>query len=83
MTETTYDEYRAAIAAQTQRDRDRFTGIDSHPEAPMYSAETGLRLNTWSFQEPVYAAPWDDYVWTTRISDSTFTREEVGVQVQK
>lgn len=66
MSETTYEEYRRAIAAQKQRDRERFLGIDSHPEEPMYSAETGkavrpawnaggwydatLRFTDWSFQ---------------------------------
>lgn len=43
-TETTYEEYLASVAAQTQRDRDRFLGIDSHTEAPVYSADTGQRL---------------------------------------
>ena len=41
MTETTYEEYLAAVEAQRVRDRDRWQGVE-HPEEPLYSAETGV-----------------------------------------
>lgn len=36
-----YEEYRQKVEAQRQRDLDRFTGEDSHPEQPVYDARDG------------------------------------------
>lgn len=37
-----YEEYRASVQAQAMRDKDRFTGVDSHSEEPMYAADNGM-----------------------------------------
>jgi len=39
-----YADYLATVRVQSQRDRDRFLGIESHEDQPMYSAETGDRV---------------------------------------
>lgn len=54
--ETTYEEYLEAVRTQQERDRDRFTGRDSHAEQPMYSAETGQP----EFDTPAF--DWDSII---------------------
>ncbi len=39
-----YADYLATVRVQSQRDRDRFLGIESHEDQPKYSAETGDRV---------------------------------------
>lgn len=36
-----YEDYLRSVREQEERDRDRFTGVDSHADKPLYSAETG------------------------------------------
>jgi hypothetical protein len=40
-TPESYEAYLEAVRKQEQRDRDRFTGQDSHDAEPMYDARTG------------------------------------------
>lgn len=46
---TTYEDYLQAVRTQQERDRDRFTGRDSHGDEPMYWAETGQQEMDLSF----------------------------------
>ncbi len=39
-----FEEYRERVERQRVRDRERFTGVDSHPEEPLYSSPLGAQL---------------------------------------
>lgn len=43
--DASYSEYLARVEAQRQRDSDRFTGVNQHPDAPVYSADDGKLLH--------------------------------------
>lgn len=73
----TYQEFLAIARGQEARDRDRFTGRDSHSDQPMFDASTGQLAGTQDLLE-MMAKAWDGVVatlqeWVNRIMEAVTT----------